>query len=124
MALVKCDECGTEISEKAPTCPKCGVPRAWVKGPPDLAPDRPVELPKAQPQALGIVAICLAGGSLVLPVIFGMMLAIAAIICALLAYRNGQKGISVIATILAFAVIAYGVAVMANITRSLSLMGQ
>jgi hypothetical protein len=25
MALVKCKECGTEISSKAATCPKCGV---------------------------------------------------------------------------------------------------
>jgi len=26
MALIKCKECGTEISDKASTCPKCGAP--------------------------------------------------------------------------------------------------
>ena len=26
MALVKCPECGKEVSEGAPSCPKCGCP--------------------------------------------------------------------------------------------------
>jgi hypothetical protein len=26
MALVQCKECGTEVSDLAPVCPKCGVP--------------------------------------------------------------------------------------------------
>lgn len=26
MALVACPECGTDVSDKAATCPKCGVP--------------------------------------------------------------------------------------------------
>lgn len=26
MALVKCQECGKEISDKAPVCPQCGAP--------------------------------------------------------------------------------------------------
>lgn len=26
MALIKCPECGKEISDKAPTCPNCGYP--------------------------------------------------------------------------------------------------
>ena len=30
MALIKCKECGTEVSSKAETCPKCGV-RVTVK---------------------------------------------------------------------------------------------
>ena len=28
MALIPCPECGSEVSDKAPTCPKCGVPIA------------------------------------------------------------------------------------------------
>ena len=28
MALISCPECGSEVSDKAPTCPKCGVPLA------------------------------------------------------------------------------------------------
>jgi hypothetical protein len=26
MALISCPECGNEVSDKAPACPKCGVP--------------------------------------------------------------------------------------------------
>ena len=26
MALIKCSECGADISEKASACPKCGCP--------------------------------------------------------------------------------------------------
>jgi predicted amidophosphoribosyltransferase len=26
MALIKCEECGKEISQKAKTCPSCGAP--------------------------------------------------------------------------------------------------
>jgi len=28
MALIACPECGSEVSDKAPTCPRCGVPIA------------------------------------------------------------------------------------------------
>lgn len=28
MALIKCDECGKEVSDKAATCPNCGAPIA------------------------------------------------------------------------------------------------
>jgi DNA-directed RNA polymerase subunit RPC12/RpoP len=28
MALIKCSECGKEISDKAPACPSCGAPLA------------------------------------------------------------------------------------------------
>lgn len=28
MSLIKCPECGQEISDKAPTCPHCGAPLA------------------------------------------------------------------------------------------------
>ena len=42
MALVRCKECGREISDQAPTCPGCGapmavalgIPAAWVTPPP------------------------------------------------------------------------------------------
>jgi hypothetical protein len=30
MALIDCPECGAKISDKAPTCPHCGVPVAAV----------------------------------------------------------------------------------------------
>lgn len=28
MALISCPECGNEVSDRAPTCPRCGVPLA------------------------------------------------------------------------------------------------
>lgn len=28
MALIKCPECGTEVSDRAPACPNCGAPIA------------------------------------------------------------------------------------------------
>lgn len=31
MALIKCPECGQEISDKAVTCPKCGCPTSEQK---------------------------------------------------------------------------------------------
>jgi len=30
MALINCPECTSEISDKAPSCPKCGAPIAQV----------------------------------------------------------------------------------------------
>jgi ribosomal protein L40E len=34
MALIDCPECGAKISERAPTCPKCGFPIAVAGGDP------------------------------------------------------------------------------------------
>ena len=28
MALISCNECGKEISDKAASCPQCGIPQA------------------------------------------------------------------------------------------------
>lgn len=33
MALIKCPECGKEISDKAPSCPQCGVPLGFKSNP-------------------------------------------------------------------------------------------
>jgi len=37
MALIKCPECGNSISEHAPTCPHCGIPKkskkSLIRGP-------------------------------------------------------------------------------------------
>lgn len=46
MALIKCKECGKEISDQAPACPNCGAPKhiaqglpeAWVAQEPDATP--------------------------------------------------------------------------------------
>ena len=31
MALIKCNECGNEIYEKAKACPKCGCPNNLIE---------------------------------------------------------------------------------------------
>lgn len=33
MALIKCPDCGAEVSDQAPACPKCGAPIAMKSGP-------------------------------------------------------------------------------------------
>lgn len=38
MALIPCPECGTQISDRAPTCPKCGMPIASQPSPPISTP--------------------------------------------------------------------------------------
>lgn len=59
MALVKCKECGREISDQAPTCPGCGapmavalgIPAAWVTPPTPPPVTQPPPTPPAAPQA-------------------------------------------------------------------------
>ena len=34
MAMISCKECGKDVSDKAVSCPNCGVPIALVKEPP------------------------------------------------------------------------------------------
>lgn len=36
MALIKCSECGKEISDKAKACPNCGFPMAENKEPQEV----------------------------------------------------------------------------------------
>ena len=36
MALIKCEECGSEVSDKAVACPKCGAPIAELSDEPIL----------------------------------------------------------------------------------------
>ncbi len=43
MALIACAECGNQVSDKAPSCPKCGCPTA-----PQAAPPAPAERPVAE----------------------------------------------------------------------------
>jgi len=51
MALIACPECGNDVSDKAPTCPRCGVPLTVESPPP--APSR------AQRRMGLLVGICL-----------------------------------------------------------------
>lgn len=44
MALIKCPECGKEISDKAPTCPNCGCPKNEFLKSKELPPEERPEL--------------------------------------------------------------------------------
>ena len=55
MALIKCSECGTEISDKAASCPRCGNPMATISSPKAsaFALPPPYVAPPAQPRKGG-----------------------------------------------------------------------
>jgi hypothetical protein len=57
MALVKCVECGTEVSDKAPACPKCGAPQATVAAAPPA-----VKTPRKTSPVTWAVFFALIGG--------------------------------------------------------------
>jgi zinc ribbon protein len=62
VALIACPECGSEVSDKAPTCPKCGVPiaPAAAPSPPDPpVPSLPADKPKARTSPFAWVALIL-----------------------------------------------------------------
>ena len=59
MALIKCPECGKEISDQAANCPNCGFPVNNVKGWPTALPqlsDEDIEKRKRTKIAVGLIA--------------------------------------------------------------------
>lgn len=50
MALIKCSECGQEVSDKAPACPHCGAPLRS-----SVAVDKPVARPGRLGRLIGLV---------------------------------------------------------------------
>jgi hypothetical protein len=60
MPLIECPECGKQVSDKAPSCPNCGVP---------IAQQAPAPPPATAPPQKRNTS-CLAGGCLVLLVLF------------------------------------------------------
>lgn len=39
MALIKCPECGNQISDKAEKCPHCGIPSSYFAVPTQTVPE-------------------------------------------------------------------------------------
>jgi hypothetical protein len=79
MALIKCPECGKDVSTRAAACPNCGYPISTAQQepsaqssdiPPPQSPAAPASTPlpaKAQPVqwwmgCLSVIAVCLLGG--------------------------------------------------------------
>jgi hypothetical protein len=57
MALVKCGECGKEISDKAAACPGCGAPTAPVSAVSNTAPSVAVTRSGGKWEAVGTILI-------------------------------------------------------------------
>ena len=100
MALIKCPECGREVYDKAATCPNCGVTIAKSSNqnamvPQSGNPDTPAS------SAWGIAAIICGGASLLLPYFVSAFLIPAALICGVVAYKKGQKGLGKLGIIFA-----------------------
>ena len=76
MALIRCPECGREISSQAPACPACGYPLQTLKTPP-AAPPHALQ----SPHLWGRVAMVL-GAWLVTPWIARLVVALAVCVLA------------------------------------------
>ncbi len=53
MALIKCPECGKEISDKAKTCPNCGCPMDGAKIAPNITQSATTSQPKTKKKGKG-----------------------------------------------------------------------
>lgn len=88
MALIKCSECGRDISQKASACPGCGAP---------VIPIAPSVIEEAQDattsssSVIGVVAVILGIASIVMPYFAAVFLIPAAFVCGVIAFRRGQK---------------------------------
>ncbi len=69
MALIKCRECGKDVSTEAAACPSCGAPPSTTRAPTEEAASPPAEKKKAKKASLpvqiigglvvvGLVAMC------------------------------------------------------------------
>jgi hypothetical protein len=76
MALVRCPECGREVSSKAPACPSCGYP-LQARGAPPAEPQNALQ----SPHVWGRVALAL-GAWLVTPWIARLIVALAVCVLA------------------------------------------
>ncbi|MBP8151355.1 MAG: zinc ribbon domain-containing protein [Xylophilus sp.] len=80
MALVRCPECGREVSSHAPACPACGYP-LQAKNPAPGTPPAPGQSPLHSPHLWGRVALVL-GAWLVTPWIARLIVALAVCVLA------------------------------------------
>jgi hypothetical protein len=101
VALIKCAECGRDISDQARTCPGCGIPlepesteQAEVPGGSSKSESSP---------AMGIVAIGLALASVIMPYFAAVFFVPAAFVCGIIAVHQGRKGLGGVSILIAIA---------------------
>jgi uncharacterized protein YecT (DUF1311 family) len=70
MALIKCPDCGTDVSDAAPACPKCGRPAADTYGAPNVSTQSPT---KNDRKRSGTVSVTLSSFAVL---IIGIVLAV------------------------------------------------
>ena len=84
MALVRCPECGREVSSQAPACPGCGYP-LQARGAPAPEPQGALQ----SPHVWGRVAMVL-GAWLVTPWIARLIVALAVCVLAYFMFTGGR----------------------------------
>ncbi len=102
MALVKCTECGREISDQALSCPGCGAPLSAATSR-EVAPATPPERAAAQGtgSTLGIAAVVLGLAAVAMPYFAAVFLVPAALVCGVIAFKRGQRGLGGAGVVLA-----------------------
>jgi hypothetical protein len=119
MALISCAECGREVSDKAGACPNCGAPiqDESRQATPIVASNDP---PSNAASALGIAAVVLAIGGVVMPYFAAVFLVPAAFLCGVIAFKRGQRrlgGAGVVLALIGLISIVYVSQQISNITR-------
>lgn len=106
MALIRCPECTKEVSDKAPSCPHCGLPLN-LEPPKPMPPISPPSSPLQSPQPsselpiIGIIAVILGAASALMPYFAAVFLVPAAFIGGAIALFKKQRKLGVAAIILA-----------------------
>lgn len=65
MALIKCDECGKEVSDKAASCPGCGAPSAPAPNQSESVDSKPAKVTRSGAAWEGLGFVLIIGGMLV-----------------------------------------------------------
>jgi hypothetical protein len=97
MGLVKCSDCGREISARALFCPGCGAPREAEQASPPSERKSKTVVP-----VTGIIAVGLGLASMAMPYFAAVFFVPATFICGIIALRQGHRILGKISIALAF----------------------
>lgn len=113
MALINCSECGKEISDKASTCPNCGAP---VEND-DLRSTKVKRSANSQSSNsyMGIIALGLGFAAIIMPYFAAVFLVPAAFITGLIAIKQKQELLG----ILAIALSLFGLSGIFEVSREI-----